>query len=121
MRNALPHASYIGFTGTPLSRATKLRGACSAVTSPPTTSSAPSRTKPRCRSTTTRAVTKLGVAIGDLNERIAQKLEELETEITADIDVEQRLENELKRDYHIITADKRAVIPLFSSVAGVWG
>ena len=47
---------------------------------------------------------KLGVAIGDLNERIAEKLEELETD---NIDVEQRLERELKRDYHIITADKR--------------
>ncbi len=47
---------------------------------------------------------KLGVAIGDLNERIAAKLEELETD---DIDVAQRLEKELKRDYHIITAGKR--------------
>ena len=47
---------------------------------------------------------KLGVAIGDLNERIAAKLEELETD---NIDVEQRLEKELKRDYHIITAGKR--------------
>ena len=32
---------------------------------------------------------KLGMAIGDLNERIADKLEEFETD---DIDVEQRLE-----------------------------
>ena len=47
---------------------------------------------------------KLGVTIGDLNERIADKLEELETD---DIDVQQRLERELKRDYHIMTADKR--------------
>jgi type I restriction enzyme R subunit len=47
---------------------------------------------------------KLGVAIGDLNERIAAKLEELETD---NIDVSQRLEKELKRDYHIITAGKR--------------
>lgn len=47
---------------------------------------------------------KLGVAIGDLNERIAEKLEELEAE---NIDIEQRLEKELKRDYHIITAGKR--------------
>ena len=46
----------------------------------------------------------LGVAIGDLNERIADTLEELETD---DIDTEQRLEQELKRDYHIITAEKR--------------
>ena len=44
----------------------------------------------------------LGVAIGDLNERIAEKLEELESD---DIDVQQRLERELRRDYHIITAD----------------
>jgi hypothetical protein len=42
--------------------------------------------------------------IGDLNERIAEKLEELET---GNINVEQRLERELKRDYRIITADKR--------------
>jgi type I restriction enzyme R subunit len=39
-----------------------------------------------------------------LNERIAAKLEELETQ---NLDVEQRLERELRRDYHIITADKR--------------
>ena len=35
---------------------------------------------------------KLGVAVGDLNERIAAKLEDFETD---DIDVEQRLEREL--------------------------
>ena len=42
--------------------------------------------------------------IDDLNERIAAKLEELEID---DVDVAQRLEKELKRDYHIITAEKR--------------
>ena len=46
----------------------------------------------------------LGVAIDDLNARIADKLEEIETD---DIDVAQRLERELKRDYHVITAEKR--------------
>ena len=46
----------------------------------------------------------LGLAIGDLNERIAEKLEEFETN---DIDIEQRLESELSREYHIITAGKR--------------
>ena len=46
----------------------------------------------------------LGVAIDDLNERIADKLEELEIE---DIDVAQRLEQELKRDYHVVTAGSR--------------
>ena len=47
---------------------------------------------------------KLGVATDDLNERIAEKPDEFETE---DVDVEQRLERELKRDYHIITAPNR--------------
>ncbi len=40
----------------------------------------------------------------DLNERIAEKLETLEIE---GVDMAQRLEKELKRDYHIITAKKR--------------
>lgn len=39
-----------------------------------------------------------------LNEKIAAKLEELEVE---DVDVAQRLERALKRDYHIITANAR--------------
>ncbi|MCV5246223.1 hypothetical protein OFC58_37065, partial [Escherichia coli] len=39
-----------------------------------------------------------------INERIAEKLDELEIE---DVDVQQRLERELKRDYHIITATSR--------------
>jgi len=46
----------------------------------------------------------LGVAIGDLNERVAEKLEELEVE---DINVQERLEKALRGDYHIITAEKR--------------
>jgi type I site-specific restriction-modification system R (restriction) subunit len=50
---------------------------------------------------------KLGVAIGDLNERIAAKLAELEDEYRDDINVRKRLEQELKRDYHVITAEKR--------------
>ena len=47
----------------------------------------------------------LGVAIGDLNERIADKLDELEID---GIDTESSGWNgALKRDYHIITALKR--------------
>jgi type I restriction enzyme R subunit len=104
LRNALPHASFIGFTGTPLFKDDEIT----------------QRVFGKYVSTYDfqRAVDdnatvplyydargeKLGVAIGDLNERIAEKLEELETD---NIDVEQRLEKELKRDYHIITADKR--------------
>ena len=104
LRNALPYASYIGFTGTPLFKDDEIT----------------QRVFGKYVSTYDfqRAVDdnatvplyydargeKLGVAIGDLNERLAEKLEELETD---NIDVQQRLERELKRDYHIITADKR--------------
>jgi type I restriction enzyme R subunit len=46
----------------------------------------------------------LGVGTSEINERVSAKLEELEID---DIDVQQRLEKELRRDYHIITAEKR--------------
>ena len=51
-----------------------------------------------------KVATHPGIATDELNERIAEKLEEFET---SDIDVEQRLERELRRDYHIITAPER--------------
>lgn len=104
MRNALPHASYIGFTGTPLFTDDEItRRVFGAYVS----------TYDFQRAVEDKATVplyydargdKLGLSVGDLNERIAAKLEELETD---DIDVSQRLEQELKRDYHIITADKR--------------
>jgi type I restriction enzyme R subunit len=104
MRNALPEASYIGFTGTPLFKDDEItRKVFGEYVS----------TYDFQRAVEDKATVplyydargdKLGIAVGDLNERIAAKLEELETD---DIDVEQRLEQELKRDYHIITADKR--------------
>ena len=104
MRNALPNASYIGFTGTPLFKDDEItRRVFGEYVS----------TYDFQRAVEDKATVplyydargdKLGVAVGDLNERIAEKLEELETQ---DIDVEQRLEKELKRDYHIVTADKR--------------
>ena len=104
MRNALPNAGYIGFTGTPLFSDDEItRRVFGDYVS----------TYDFQRAVEDKATVplyydargdKLGVAVGDLNERIAEKLEELETE---DIDVQQRLEQEMKRDYHIITADKR--------------
>src|SRR5262245_31424308 len=107
MRNALPNASYIGFTGTPLFKDDEItRRVFGGYVS----------TYDFQRAVEDKSTVplyydargdKLGVAIGDLNERIAQKLEELETDITANIDVEQRVEKELKRNYHIITAHKR--------------
>ena len=104
MRNALPQASYIGFTGTPLFSDDEItRRVFGEYVS----------TYDFQRAVEDKATVplyydargdELGVAIGDLNERIAEKLEELETD---DIDVQQRLERELKRDYHIMTAGKR--------------
>ena len=104
LRNALPNASYIGFTGTPLFKDDEItRQVFGDYVS----------TYDFQRAVEDRATVplyydargeNLGVAIGDLNERIADKLDELEID---DIDTEQRLERELKRAYHIITADKR--------------
>ncbi len=104
MRNALPNASYIGFTGTPLFKDDEItKRVFGGYVS----------TYDFQRAVEDKATVplyydargdKLGVAVGDLNDRIAEKLEELETD---NIDVEQRLEQELKRDYHIITAGKR--------------
>ena len=104
MRNALPNAAYIGFTGTPLFKDDEItRRVFGDYVS----------TYDFQRAVEDKATVplyydargdKLGIAVGDLNERIAQKLEALEIE---DVDVAQRLEQELKRDYHIITAEKR--------------
>ena len=104
VRNALPNASYIGFTGTPLFTDDEItRRVFGGYVS----------TYDFQRAVDDKATVplyydargdKLGVAVGDLNERLAEKLEELEID---DVDVEQRLERELKRDYHVITAGKR--------------
>ena len=104
MRNALPNASYIGFTGTPLFKDDEItRRVFGDYVS----------TYDFQRAVEDHATVplyydargdKLGVSVGDLNERIAAKLEEIDT---GDINVRERLEKELKRDYHVITAAKR--------------
>ena len=104
MRNALPNASFIGFTGTPLFKDDEItRRVFGSYVS----------TYDFQRAVEDKATVplyydargeKLGLATKDLNERIAAKLEEFEIE---DIDTAERLEKELKRDYHLITADTR--------------
>ena len=104
MRNALPNASYIGFTGTPLFKEDELtRRVFGDYVS----------TYDFQRAVEDEATVplyydargdKLGVTVGDLNERLAEKLDELEID---DIDAAQRLERDLQRDYHVITAGKR--------------
>lgn len=104
LRNALPHASYIGFTGTPLFKDDEItRRVFGEYIS----------TYDFQRAVEDNATVplyydargeKLGIATSELNERIAEKLEEIEID---DIDTATRLENELKRDYHLITARSR--------------
>lgn len=104
LRNALPNAAYIGFTGTPLFKDDEItRRVFGDYVS----------TYPFQRAVDDKATVplyydargeRLGVATTELNERVSAKLEELEID---DIDVQQRLERDLRRDYHIITADKR--------------
>ena len=104
MWNALPNASYMGFTGTPLFKDDEItRRIFGDYVS----------TYDFQRAVDDGATVplyydargdKLGLSTADLNERLAEKLEQIEVE---DADVPQRLERELKRDYHIITARKR--------------
>ena len=105
MRNALPNAGYIGFTGTPLfteDQLTRRMFGDYVSTYDFQRAVADEATVPLYYDA---RGDKLGVAVGDLNERIAEKLEECEA--AADLDVAQRLERELRRDYHVVTAGKR--------------
>ena len=106
MRNALPNAGYIGFTGTPLFTGDQLtRQVFGDYVSTYDFQRAVEDEATVPLYYDARGDT-LGVAVGDLNERIAEKLEEFETTVGG-IDVAQRLERELKRDYHVVTAGRR--------------
>ena len=104
LRNALPNASYIGFTGTPLFKDDEItRRVFGDYVS----------TYGFQRAVEDKATVplyydargdKLGVATNEMNERIAERLEQYEAD---SIDVEQRLERELRREYHVLTAKKR--------------
>ena len=104
MRDALPNANFIGFTGTPLFTDDEITqrvfgGYVS--------------TYDFQRAIEDKATLplyydargdKLGLSTEGLNEKIAAKV--AEAEIT-DVDVSARLESELKREYHIVTAEPR--------------
>ncbi|OLU34689.1 DEAD/DEAH box helicase [Pseudomonas sp. PA15(2017)] len=115
MRNAMPGASFIGFTGTPLFKddeITKKVFGEYISTYDFQRAVEDNATVPLyydARGEQLRFVDEGGDehSVADpkgLNEKIAAKLEELEID---DIDVQQRLERELKRDYHIITSTSR--------------
>ena len=103
LRNALPKANYIGFTGTPLFSNDEItRRIFGEYIS----------TYDFDRAVKDNATVplyydnrgeKLNLTTSDINEKIAAKLEELEL----DPNQQARLEAELQREYHIITAGKR--------------
>ncbi len=104
MRSALPNADFIGFTGTPLLKDDEI----TAQVFGDYISTYDFQRAVEDKSTVplyydSRGET-LGVATNDINERLAEKLEAADLE---DINMRERLEKELKRDYHIITAKKR--------------
>ncbi|MFN3130279.1 type I restriction endonuclease subunit R [Roseibium sp.] len=104
LRNALPNASRIGFTGTPLFTDDEItKKVFGEYVSKYDFQRAveDKATVPLYYDARGEA---LKVATTDLNEKIAAKLEELEIEGE---DTAERLEKELKRDYHIITNPDR--------------
>ena len=115
MRNALPHASYIGFTGTPLFKDDQITkkvfgdyiSTYDFQRAVEDNATVPLYYDARGEELVFTDQDGNEHSVADpkgLNERIAEKLDELEID---DIDVQQRLERELKRDYHIITATSR--------------
>jgi len=103
MRNALPKANYIGFTGTPLFRNDEITK---------TVFGEYVSTYDFQKAVDDNATVplyydnrgeKLQIVMSDINEKVAQKLEEHEF----DMDQQAALERELGRDYHIYTAEER--------------
>lgn len=104
MRDALPNASYIGFTGTPLFKDDEITqrvfgGYIS--------------TYDFQRAIEDNATLplyydargdKLGLSAEGLNDKLADAIAKAEI---SDADVAAKLENELKREYHVVTAEKR--------------
>lgn len=104
MRNALPNASFLGFTGTPLmsgDEVTKQTFGDYISTYDFQRAVEDEATVPLYYDARGE---KLGIATNDLNEKIAAELDEFELD---DPSVTERLEKELKREYHIITAETR--------------
>lgn len=103
MRNALPNAHYIGFTGTPLfvnDEVTKRIFGDYVSTFDFQRSVDDKATVPLFYDNRGE---KLHLTTTEINERIAEKLQDLQL----DVDQEAHLEKELGRDYHILTAQKR--------------
>ncbi len=104
LRNALPNASYMGFTGTPLFKDDEItRRIFGDYVSTYNFQRAieDGATLPLYYDSRGE---KLNLSMGDLNAKIAATLDDWYVD---DIDTQQRLERELGRSYHIITAERR--------------
>ncbi|MCX6162167.1 MAG: type I restriction endonuclease subunit R [Ignavibacteriae bacterium] len=103
MRNALPNASYIGFTGTPLFKNDEI----TKVVFGDYVSKYDFQKAVDDNATVPlyydNRGEKLKITMSDINDKVAEKLEEHEF----DIDQQAALERELGRDYHIYTAQER--------------
>lgn len=107
LRNALPRANYIGFTGTPLmgdDEVTRRVFGDYVSTYDFQRAVDDGATVPLYYDARGE---KLKVATDDLNQRIADRLAEFEDELTGDPDAQRRLEHAMGRDYHVITAGER--------------
>ncbi len=103
MRNALPSAAFIGFTGTPLFKQDELTKRIFGDYVSRYDFKRSEEDGATVKLVYENRGEKLGVARYDLNDRIASKIEEAEL----DPDQEALLEKLLGRDYAVITADER--------------
>lgn len=107
LRNALPNAGYIGFTGTPLmvdDEMTRRVFGDYVSTYDFQRAVDDGATVPLYYDARGE---KLKVATNDLNQRIADALAKFEDELAQDPNMARRLEQAMGRDYHVITADER--------------
>ena len=103
MRNALPNAAFIGFTGTPLFKHDELTKRIFGDYVSRYDFDRSVKDGATVRLVYENRGDKLGVGRTDLNERIAEKIEAA----TLDSDQEASLEKLLGKDYEVITADER--------------
>ena len=107
MRKALPNANYIGFTGTPLVKDDKItRRIFGGYMSTYGFQRAVEEAQP-FRFFTTPVARSSGLAHAELNERIAEKLEQFEDAKSPTSTSPSGSRQELKREYHVITAKDR--------------
>ncbi len=103
MRNALPNAAFIGFTGTPLFKHDELTKRIFGDYVSRYDFSRSAKDGATVKLVYENRGDKLGVGRTDLNERIAEKIEAA----TLDSDQEASFDKLLGRDYEVVTADER--------------